>query len=81
MYNWVGNVVSLDCYIEGLNHDYSYDDLNRLKSALQSGNFSLTYAYDSTGNILQVNDTVAGYSTHYVYGSSGAGPHAVTFKE
>jgi RHS repeat-associated protein len=44
--------------------DYTYDSLNRLKTAAggPSGQYSLNYQYDSTGNRIQLNSTVYTYN-------------------
>ena len=56
-----------------LAEDFTYDRLNRLRTATVGATVSGT-TYDSIGNI----QTKAGISGTYQYGSGNAGPHAVT---
>ncbi len=64
--------------------DYTYDDLNRLLSAVatnaaigQSG-YTQTFTYNAIGNILTRSDAAGAYFYDGNTGSSYANPHAVT---
>lgn len=72
--------------LHDLREDYSYDNLNRLESAIVQGGGRMDLSYDSFGNITSknsydslgdiINDASVGNYT-YGNGSNGAGPHAV----
>jgi len=57
----------------GVTDIFSYDQLNRLKTATVNGNEYLSVVYGASGNIEQ--KTGIG---QYTYGGNGAGPNAVT---
>ncbi len=59
-----------------LSESFSYDKLNRLKTADVGGTVSST-TYDEIGNI----QTKTGISGAYQYGAGNAGPHAVTIAD
>ncbi|MBL1260424.1 MAG: VCBS repeat-containing protein [Thiotrichaceae bacterium] len=67
-------------YSEALQETFTYDDLNRLKTAnttgLNGGPRSLSYDYDNLGNISYKSDVsdIGGYA----YGANGGGVHAVS---
>ena len=76
-YDNVGNVKSINDQIKGLSQVFTYDNLNRLTSADQSGGYGfITYEYTPLGNLVQ--KIVNGIGTMYTYGEGSAGPHAVT---
>ena len=60
-----------------------YDDLNRLTHTLITtgtgctGAGSVLFAYDALGNLTRKSDVCAGANC-FVYGGTGAGPHALT---
>lgn len=54
---------------------FSYDDLDRLKTASESGGFDYAYEYSPIGNLTSF--IASGSVTNYTYGQS-AGPHALT---
>ena len=57
----------------GLTEDFTYDNLNRLKTANVVGAGTVTFTYDDLGNITNKSDV-----GNYSYGAGNAGPHAVT---
>ena len=56
-----------------LTETFSYDHLNRLKTATVAGQAQKSYQYDALGNL--TFKTGVGF---YTYGGGNAGPHAVT---
>ena len=52
---------------------FSYDNLNRVKTATLNSSLTLSVDYDSAGNITYKSDVGT-----YTYGAGGAGPNAVT---
>ena len=70
----VGNVSAItDSSPDGTNsQSFQYDDLNRLTSAIGEAYGTITYTYDSIGNMTQKGDLTLNY------GEGDAGPHAVT---
>jgi len=83
-FDTVGNlhqrISAAGIYSEALQEDFTYDDLNRLKTAnttgLGGGPRSLSYGYDNLGNISYKSDVsdIGGYA----YGANGGGVHAVS---
>ena len=76
-YDDVGNVLSITSAAgESYTQTYTYDGLDRLTQATESGGFDLSFKYDATGNLLEINDS--GVATTYTYGTGNSpGPHAV----
>ncbi|MBI5676158.1 MAG: DUF4214 domain-containing protein [Nitrospirae bacterium] len=73
-YDNVGNIRTLQDDVEGKTETFSYDDLDRLTQAGDSG-YSSQYQYNPIGNITSMmKDSL---TTNYTYGLN-AGPHAVT---
>lgn len=71
----MGNLVQrLDSCRKVLQEDFTYDGLNRLRTAQVYGGTLLETTYDNLGNI----KTKTGIAGEYQYGERGAGPHAVT---
>jgi len=78
-YDSVGNVLSLQDNIAGRTENFTYDDLDRLISAGDSG-YSAAYSYNAIGNMQsEITNTESMWqvSFEYSYGQN-AGPHAVT---
>ena len=73
-YDAVGNVLSIADGVAADTEHFTYDDLDRLIGAGDSG-YAFTYRYNAIGNMLEVNED--GFLVQYGYGE-GAGPHAVT---
>ena len=72
-YDLKGNITTLTDSFNSITHTYTYDNLDRLVSAVGTGqgSYSQTYGYDRIGNISSKSD-VGSYS--YTYGNK---PHAV----
>ena len=68
-----GNISILTDTLNGITHAYAYDDLDRLTSAVGTGNnpYSQSYSYDKIGNITSKSDV-----GNYSYTNSNK-PHAV----
>jgi len=73
----IGNLAERQDLRRGLAEAFTYDNLNRLKTAQVRVNGTVTgtdsFSYDALGNIL----SKTGVGT-YTYGAGSAGPHAVT---
>lgn len=64
-YDAVGNILTSTDNLSGLNQIFSYDSLNRLKTASQaSGYGSHAYVYDALGN--RTNQTINSVTSNYV---------------
>lgn len=75
-YDKVGNITSIFNDVTDKTQTFSYDDLDRLKTATESAGFSYAYEYNPIGNLTKFTD--GGKSTSYEYGEGNAGPHALT---
>ncbi|MFH0862129.1 MAG: toxin TcdB middle/N-terminal domain-containing protein [Candidatus Altiarchaeota archaeon] len=73
-YDASGNVMNITDNVLGKSQHFTYDDLNRLATALESGGYNQAYSYDSIGNILWVR--LDNCQDTYGYNSSSI-PHAV----
>jgi RHS repeat-associated protein len=73
-YDKVGNVQTMNDYVNGSSWTYGYDPLDRLVSAVEFSGLNQSYQYNSVGNLMQVSNGSA--DVNYTYGIS-AGPHAV----
>ncbi|MBX7144917.1 MAG: hypothetical protein K1X79_10735 [Oligoflexia bacterium] len=69
----IGNLVQRQDKRMGLTEIFAYDNLNRLVQSQVIGEVPVSLSYDSLGNIVSKTDVGT-----YLYGTSGAGPHAVT---
>jgi len=80
-YDNVGNIKTITDAARGMNQTFTYDELNRLKTATGkycdegSRECLKEYSYDEVGNIDTIIDD--GVTKDYTYGEN-AGPHAVT---
>lgn len=74
-YDNVGNVSSITDAVESKTQQFTYDDLDRLKTATESAGFNYAYNYSSIGNLTKFTD--AGVETDYGYGANGK-VHAMT---
>jgi YD repeat-containing protein len=74
-YDNVGNIKTVADGISGRTESFTYDNLDRLTQAGDSG-YSANYQYNAIGNML--SSTKNGAVSNYSYGSSGVRPHAVT---
>ena len=74
-YEWdkLGNLTRREDLDQSVYETFTYDDLNRLKSASRNGTSTLTVSYNNLGNITSKSDVGS-----YTYGAGSAGPHAVT---
>ncbi len=79
-YDALGNLVSRNDHVRGVEESFGYDALDRLVSSVVSGgglgddyNRSTTYRYDALGNL-----TFKSGVGEYAYGRYGRPPHAVT---
>jgi RHS repeat-associated protein len=72
VYDALGNLTERQDLRVGVRESFTYDSLNRLKTATVFGQSPLTINYDQLGNITSRSDVGS-----YTYGV-GAGPHAVT---
>ncbi|MBL7197061.1 MAG: RHS repeat-associated core domain-containing protein, partial [Candidatus Omnitrophica bacterium] len=68
----VGNVKQITDVVNSNTQSFSYDDLNRLTSAIGPHYGTQTYKYNAIGNMTEKDGKTL------VYGENGAGPHAVT---
>jgi RHS repeat-associated protein len=75
-YDAVGNIASITDNLLSKTQTFTYDDLDRLKTATESAGFNYAYDYNSIGNLTKF--TNAGVENNYTYGSGGAKPHALT---
>jgi YD repeat-containing protein len=74
-YDNVGNVKSIADAVVGRTENFSYDDLDRLNHAGDSG-YDIQYQYNAIGNMTSlVKD---GHTTLFSYGIGSIKPHAVT---
>lgn len=73
VYDNLGNLESREDKKRVRIETFTYDQLNRLKTA-SVGGVTINYGYDILGNIKNKSD----YGSTYLYGENGAGPHAVT---
>jgi RHS repeat-associated protein len=71
-YDALGNLLERQDLGAGLRENFTYDTLNRLKTATILGRPPISVQYDEIGNLISRSDVGT-----YVYGV-GAGPHAVT---
>jgi RHS repeat-associated protein len=74
-YDNVGNVASITDAVDSKTQTFTYDDLDRLKTASESAGYNYAYNYSPIGNLTKF--TNAGVETEYGYGSNGK-PHAMT---
>jgi len=74
-YDSVGNVLGITNNLLTKTQTFGYDDLDRLKTASETGGFNYSYDYNAIGNITKF--TNAGVDMDYTYGQS-AGVHALT---
>lgn len=77
-YDSVGNVLGITNNLLTKTQTFGYDDLDRLKTASETGGFNYSYEYNAIGNITKF--TNAGIDTDYVYGQN-AGAHALTLQQ
>lgn len=81
-YDAIGNVATRLDNVDGVTENFSYDNLNRLRSASGPGLVTRSFDYDAIGNMIfksDVSTTIPGGT--YTYPASGAGsvrPHAVS---
>ncbi len=82
MFDNLSNLVGRNDRRVGANETFTYDTLNRLRSANSSRYGTKTYTYNDIGNILTKSDFSldqdAANGPAYTYGERNAGPHAVT---
>jgi RHS repeat-associated protein len=80
-YDVFGNLKRQSLNASASREDYTYDQLQRLVSAIRSGAASGTvnYGYDAVGNLTKKSDFSANAANAYVYtgGSCGGGANAV----
>ena len=74
-YDSVGNVLGITNNLLIKTQNFGYDDLDRLKTASETGGYNYSYEYNAIGNITKF--TNAGVDIDYTYGQS-AGVHALT---
>lgn len=72
-YDGVGNIKTIADGVSGRTESFSYDDLDRLTQAGDSG-YSSSYQFNAVGNIL--SHTKDGATTQFIYDT--AKPHAVS---
>ncbi|MCX6272067.1 MAG: FG-GAP-like repeat-containing protein [Bacteroidetes bacterium] len=72
-YDFTGKLSKRQDIKRHLVENFTYDNLNRLTSAVVAGLPPLTMQYDLLGNLTYKSDVGS-----YAYGETGAGPHAVT---
>ena len=80
-YDVYGNLKRQSLNAGASREDYTYDQLQRLVSAIRSGSASgtVSYGYDAVGNLTKKSDFSANTANAYVYtgGSCGGGANAV----
>jgi RHS repeat-associated protein len=80
-YDVFGNVKRQSLNDGASREDYTYDELQRMVSAIRSGaaSGSISYGYDSVGNLTKKTDFSANTASAYSYtgGSCGGGANAV----
>src|SRR5918999_1772244 len=74
-YDKVGNISSITDALLGKTQSFTYDDLDRLKTASESGGYNYSYTYNAIGNLTAFSN--AGAIINYLYGENGK-PHALT---
>ncbi len=74
-YDNVGNVASITDAVDSKTQTFTYDDLDRLKTASESAGYNYAYQYSSIGNLTKFTDS--GVDTDYGYGANGK-VHAMT---
>lgn len=74
-YDNVGNVASITDAVDSKTQAFTYDDLDRLKTASESAGYNQAYEYSPIGNLTKF--TNSGAETDYGYGANGK-PHAMT---
>src|ERR687895_859848 len=74
-YDKVGNISSITDALLGKTQSFTYDDLDRLKTASESGGYNYSYTYNAIGNLIAFSN--AGAIINYLYGENGK-PHALT---
>jgi RHS repeat-associated protein len=73
-YTPAGNIKGVTDNVKGIDYNYTYDKLHRLKTETNTGAFdSISYSYDAIGNIMS---KTVGAST-MVYNYEGPRPHTV----
>ena len=82
-YDLKGNITAINDAVNGINHTYTYDFLDRLTGAVGSGTdaYSESYAYDALGNILSKTG-VGSYSPNYAtkpHTIGAAGSYSFTY--
>ncbi|MBU0628382.1 MAG: hypothetical protein KKC75_04275 [Nanoarchaeota archaeon] len=71
-YDFVGNVKEIRDGADGESSIFTYDDLDRLKTAERGNTFDVSYSYDSIGNM---NEVYSGdESISFVYGDRAHAP-------
>lgn len=73
-YDLIGNLTHQFDQTNSLLEEYSYDDVNRIKSFSLQGTQLQSYTYDCMGNIRSKSDV----GDHYAYGLNNTGVHAVS---
>ena len=68
-----GNLKSRSDLLQNLTETFSYDALDRLRTAQVTGQAAIAYDYDVLGNVTNKGDHGV-----YTYAGVNAGPHAVT---
>lgn len=74
-YDNVGNIKSIADSIAGKTENFTYDDLDRVKTA-GDGGYSIQYQYNAIGNMTSMIKD--GKTTSFTYGATNNKPHAVT---
>lgn len=74
-YDNIGNVLTIEDNINSKTQTFTYDDLDRLKTASETEGYSHEFEYDPIGNITEFTSSEG--SIEYSYGED-AGPHAMT---